>query len=216
MVVYNSMLTQVRPRRPTGLVRLRALLALLTVSSSLAGIHAHARGGERSRSPKWDGVSRLRTEVPADKLRATAEDKQFDRAVRAKAVFSLFANYLRPPKDGRSIAAVVGAAPWLAESRLDGIHGVGGLIPLETIFDGTPFVLALFPNKQGVSDWTVYLRLSGADMSAADAKAFLSGNVTKGADSTLIEFSLCFPPDGKARIGRVEHFTAKGLSVFSP
>ena len=216
MVVYTSMLTWVRPRRPTGLVRLRALLSLLAVSSSLAGIHAHARGGERVSSARWDGVSRLRTEVPADKLRATAEDKQADRTVRAKAVFSLFANYLRPPKDGRSIAAVLGAAPWLAESRLDGIHGVGGLVPLETIFDGTPFVLALFPNKQGVSDWTIVFRLSGAEMPVAGARALLSGTGTKGADSTLIEFSLCFPPDGTARVGRVEHFTVKGVSVFSP
>jgi hypothetical protein len=167
--------------------------------------------------PKWNGVSQLRADIPVERLRAIAEDKSAERRTRAKAVFSLFANYLWPPKDSSNVGAVLGTAPWLTESRLDPIQGVGGLVPLETIFDGTAFVLRLFSDKNGWSDWVIYLRLSGADaQSAVDGKSFLSGSATKPRSSMLMEFALCFPPQGKGLERRVERFTAKGISTFSP
>src|SRR5262249_16228351 len=125
---------------------------------------------------RWDGVSRLKgTKEPAD-LHRVADNASLDRAKRAEAIFSLFANYLRLPQGAADVGESLKAEKWLNEASLQGVYVLGGWVPVEMTFEDTVFCLRLFPNKAGWSDWVIYFRLSGGSGRTEDeGRAFLRG-----------------------------------------
>jgi hypothetical protein len=190
---------------------------LLGVTTAwLSGAFARQAAGRPS-GPRWNGTSELQDKTPASVMRAIADDATFDRRRRARAIFSLFANYLRPPQVAAGIGGVLGHPAWLASARLDGVYALGGLIPVELTAADTVFCMRLFPNEKGWSEWVIYFRLSGGPhRPVSDAEAFLSGSVSRSNAGSMQEFALCFPPGGKTRMGRIERFSAEGISVFLP
>jgi hypothetical protein len=184
-----------------------ALAAVLLVATA-----SNAEGAKNATGIHWNGRSLAQDTRSAVALRTIADDATSSREARARAIFSLFATYLRPPLGGRAVAALLAPARWLGESRLEGVYSLGGWIPVEMGLDSTAFCLRLFPDHRGRSEWVIYFRLSGGkDQSAEAAQAFLQKGVGVGA--ALMEFALCFPPVGKQRMGRIERFTAQGIAV---
>jgi hypothetical protein len=150
-------------------------------------------------------------------LRALANDRSLDRKARARAIFSLFASHIRPPANGVTMANILSPATWLVECRLDGVYALGGKIPVEMGATETAFCLRLFPNSEGWSEWVIYFTLPGGrGRPVSDARDLLAGKVPGGEDLRMNEFALCFPAEGKARLGRTERFTARGISAYGP
>ncbi len=112
---------------------------------------------------------------------------------------------------------ILSPATWLVECRLDGVYALGGKIPVEMGLTETAFCLRLFPNSEGWSEWVIYFTLPGGrGRPVSDAREFLAGKVPGGQDPRMNEFALCFPAEGKARVGRTERFTARGIGVYGP
>ncbi len=150
-------------------------------------------------------------------LRAVANDRTLDRKARVRAIFSLFASYVRPPANGATMADIMSPATWLVECRLDGVYALGGKIPVEMGITETAFCLRLFPNLEGWSEWVIYFTLPGGrGRPVSDARDFLAGKVPGSQELRMNEFALCFPAEGKARMGRTERFTARGIGVYGP
>jgi RNA polymerase sigma factor (sigma-70 family) len=149
-----------------------------------------------------------RHETPPEKLRQLADDTTADRKKRVEAVFSLFANHLRPPKDAAAVHEILGEANWLKDAKLYAIHALGGQIPLEWRQGDSVFVLHLFADRDGHSDQVIYFELSGGTgRTAEEGLAFLRGGKGLKGDPKLVEFTLCFGD------GRFERFSDKGTLV---
>lgn len=173
---------------------------------------AEGQPGELTAPP----ASRSASKASAADLRKSADDPRADRAVRAAAVFALFANHLKPPCGAAAASDALGEATWLAETGIGRIDLVAGLVPVEFGGDGTVYCLYLFPLKDqgGWSDWVIYLRLSGSFHSVDDLRAFFHSGKGLKDKPELVEFALCYPsPPNELFYGRVEHFGPKGLTV---
>jgi hypothetical protein len=135
----------------------------------------------------------LKSETPLEKLRQIADDPTADRIKKVEAVFTLFSNYLQPPKDAAAVRDTLGQANWLKDAKLYVIHTLGGEIPLEWRQGDSVFVLHLFPDRDGHSNEVIYFELSGrAGRSAEEGLAFLRGAKGLKGKPRLVEFALCF------------------------
>lgn len=198
------------------LSRREMLLRVGIVCASAEYAGKHALGAEPG-GLRWDRTSQLREKTSAAELRTVADDGTLDRRQRARSVFALFANYLRPPQAVEGMRTILGHPSWPAKARLDGVYALAGWIPVELTTKDTVFCLRLFPNQTGWSEWVVYFRLSGGrDRPVTDAEAFLSGNDGPSGAGSMQEFALCFPPSGQERVGRIERFSVKGVAVYPP
>src|SRR5262249_38305267 len=139
----------------------------------LAQVMAEAEGADL----RLDGVSRLNNEVALAELQRIANDDTAAREKRSEAIFSLFANNVKPPRSAEKVANTLRSEKWLIDANLYGVYILAGMIPVEWTFEDTVFCLHLFPDKKGWSDWVIYFRLSGGSgRSAEQARAFLQGN----------------------------------------
>jgi hypothetical protein len=175
---------------------------------------AIAQKAREESGPRWDGVSRLKCEAAPADLNRAANDVSVSREKRAEAIFSLFANHVKPPQGAAAVARVLKGEKWLNEAKLRGVYLLGGVIPVEWTSEDTVFCLLLFPDKEGWSDWVVYFRLSGGSGRTEDeAHAFLRGDKDLKGTPKLVEFALCFP-EGKNQSRRIERFAEQGISVL--
>jgi len=169
--------------------------------------------------PRWDGSSLLQTKVPAAELRKIAANRSLSKEERGKAIASLFANYLRPPQNAQNVGAILGDAPWLAESRLESVHFFTGIWLIDIQAKGTIFVLDFPSDLTGGRRYHIDFRLSGQDtwLTSDDARAFLTGHgKPPAAPLVLAEFSVSFPTNDNTQIPRVERFSEKGIAVYLP
>jgi hypothetical protein len=158
-------------------------------------------------------VSRSASKASAADLRKVADDRRADRAARAAAVFSLFANHLRPPRGAAAAGEVLGDAKWLDDAKFHRVLVVAGLVPVEFPGKGPVYCLYVFPMEDGWSDWVIYLRLSG-DWKEDDLRAFLRGGKGLKGEPELVEFALCYPDRPGDLDGWVERFDLSGLRVM--
>jgi hypothetical protein len=184
-------------------------------AAAIGGLAAGLYGStEEAKEPPARPNRRSASKASAEELRTVADDPKAARADRAAAVFALFANYLPPPARADGAAAALGDAGWLADARFRKVVVLVGWVPVQIGGGSSTYCLYLFPDKDGWSEWAVYLRLSGPDHSEADAAKFFRGERLKESPK-LVEFALCYPsPKGKQHNGRVERFGADGLKVY--
>jgi hypothetical protein len=149
-------------------------------------------------------------------LNKRANDPTEPQAVRARAVFALFAQYVRPGSSVDEVRRVITDNDWLREAHLEGVRVMGGKVPVEYPLEDTVFCLHLFPldAEKKQSPWVMYFRLSGK-LRDQDGLAFLRGEKSAG-NPKLMEFALCFPAsiESSDHVGRIENFSAKGTSVL--
>ena len=175
----------------------------------------HAPEESSQDRPPSQPVSWSASNTSAADLRKTADDPRADRASRAAAVFALFANYMKPRCSATKAGEALGDAKWLTHSDLNQLPGIAGLIPVDFGGDGTVYCLYLFSDRDGGSDWVIYLRLSGRDHTEDDLRTFLRGGNGLKANVELLQFALCYP--GKQRtleLGRTERFGPDGLVLW--
>jgi len=148
-------------------------------------------------------------------LNALANEKKASRADRARAVFSLFANYIRPGDSAVEIRRVLVDTRWLQESTVEGVYDIAGWVPADFTADDTVFSIHLLHvgTDKERSPWFIYFRLSGRHSyeRERDGLRFFQSDTTLPGNPKIIEFALCFPEGG-----RVERFTMKGVHVYMP
>lgn len=154
------------------------------------------------------GESTLASEKTLSELNRIADNGSVDQRARANAIFAIFANYLRPPKDRGALKSAIGSARWLRDAEVTAIDQEKTLVPLASTPNDSIFRL-LSVGKGNWNPWTIYLRLSGGNRTGAEAWAFLRGDEVPG-DPQLLEFALCFPDDG------IEQFTAENIEIIPP
>jgi hypothetical protein len=136
--------------------------------------------------------------LPGD-ARLLADDPTGDRRSRCMAIFSAFADYVRPGCTSGEIARLLGPAPWMDEAEISRVGGGGGGWPILPGFDETMFSVRLFPKDEAWGDmWEIYVILSRPaapeDPCCPDVepRAFLRGAVTDNRVQ-IREFMLCHP-----------------------
>jgi len=143
------------------------------------------------------GVGRLNSEATPLELHRIANNASVAREERAAAIFSLFAKYLQPPVGAAAVAKVLNGEKWLNEASLEVVDRVAGWVPVKMNFGDSVFCLYLFPRRDGWSDCVIYFRLSGPCRTVDEARAFLRGAGNLKDSPKLVEFALCFYPEGQ-------------------
>jgi hypothetical protein len=163
-------------------------------------------GSANSYAQKFrETTSSLRSNLSVQVLGRIANDTGSESAVRARAVFMLFANYVRPGANAAAIAEVFPDPRWWDECVCQQGEGGAGRLPVRLLAGHTVFFLLLFPTTPPWG-WCVCFTLSG-QRSAEDAMAFLRGARHLQGDPVIGEFALCFPN------GRTERFHGDQVSV---
>ena len=173
---------------------------------------------DASDDPPWDDVSSLKSEATASELQGIANDASMPRDKRAKAIFSLFANYVKLPQGAAAVGKVLKCEEWRSGCMISGItfHS-GPSLPVKMGPRHSVFSLRLFPSGTDSKHWVIYLRLSGGpNRKDGEARAFLQGAENLKGDPQLVEFALCFPAAEQYRMGRIERFSEKGIAVYDP
>ena len=128
-----------------------------------------------------------------------AGDSKQDRRSRCMAIFSVFADHVRPGCTSGEIARLLGPAPWMEEADVSGFGGGAGGWPILPGFDETMFIVRLFPNDEAWGDvWGIYVILSRPESPDdpccpdVEPREFLRGAVTDSSIQ-IREFMLCHP-----------------------
>jgi len=158
----------------------------------------------------WDGCTSLKSSIPISTLNALANDASTNRTVRAKAIFTLFANYVKAGCSAEDIKRVLTDTRWLKKSHVEAIQNLDGWIPLGFTGHETWVCIELFPLKWDppYDQWLIYFSMTGRGRSDQEAWAFLRGDTTLADSPKMIEFALCFPY-GK----RFERFSTRGIHI---
>jgi len=154
-----------------------------------------------------------------------ANDPTRDRDTRCRAIFELFASYVRPGFTSQQMQSAIPESKWLSECAVsnDGAAG-GGSLPIYSPNGYTPFLLRLFPDKTGKSDWLISFNLRNADeqgdRTTEEALEFLAGT-HPDKRLKLLEFAFIYPLCGTSDhpgtdINIIERFQGQrvGLKVF--
>jgi hypothetical protein len=192
-------------------------LSLISVAAPLLSLERRLLANQTTGRgwSNWTASLAYSKASPAS-LREVANGRTAGRKFRAKAVFSLFATYIRPAVGSEAVGNVLSPLSWLAESRLEGVYALGGWIPVEQGLTDTAFSVRLFPDPNGTSPWIMYFTLSGArGRSESDAREFIAGKMANRGEVTLVEYALCWLGEGQ-RSGRIERFSSKGMRALDP
>lgn len=154
-----------------------------------------------------------------------ANDPTRDRDTRCRAIFALFASYVRPGFTSQQMRSAFPDKKWLSECSVSNIGATGGgSLPIYDPHDYTPYLLRLFPDKTGWSDWLICFNLRDSDehgsRTSEEALEFLAGT-HPDKRLKLLEFAFYYPLCGTSdnpvtEINIIERFQGHrvGLKVF--
>ena len=184
-----------------------------------AGCATNARDRELDLALYWGTKSGLNSPMSAADLyeRATATGET--RSVRSLFICSIFATYIKPGFTSAQIRTVLPDPNWLKDCEIRPIGGLGGANPVHSPNGHSPFVLVLYPDRNGSSDWVISMVLPNrhGHLTLEDVRKFLEGsNPEPGLRIT--EFAIEYPlskseekPPG-ARL--TERFTKRGVGLI--
>jgi hypothetical protein len=168
----------------------------------------------------WDDTSSKLSIETVESLNAIAKDSIFPREDRARAVFKLFANYIRPGFTAEEVHKVLTDTSWLQDTNLfcpllrTGWRPVSGEMPRDHYCS-----VILFPDEadKPFGGWGIEIIISSSGHPLEkEALAFLRGETMLEKNARIIEFALCFP--GEQNLGRYrrrfEKFGVRGAHVY--
>jgi hypothetical protein len=164
----------------------------------------------------WDGHTVLTSAESIAALNTIANNLGNHRAERARAVFKLFANYIKPGQTAAEVHKVLTDTAWLQDTNLHGVYDIAGWVPVELTTEDTVFGLKLFSEAtdSNLGPWMIWFRLTGHDRTEKEACAFLRGDMTLVGKPQIVEFALCFPSERPLHSGRTERFGRRGIHVY--
>jgi hypothetical protein len=155
-----------------------------------------------------------------------ANDPARDPEERARSVATLFASFVKPGFSSEQMRSAIPDNRWLQACSVSecGASGGGGLL----IYRQTgmsPFILRLFPDATGWSDWVIIFNLPDDDWPhgvrrSEQALAFLSGK-EQDKRVRLSEFAIWYPICGSrasptTQVYLTERFAGKRVGVMLP
>jgi hypothetical protein len=154
-----------------------------------------------------------------------ANDSTRDRSMRCRAVFQLFASFVKPGFTSQQMRSAIPDNKWLSECSVSpcGAAG-GGSLPIYNPIGYTPFLLRPFPDKTGWSDWCICFNLRNAlgqgDRTPEEALAFLAGTHTDKR-LKLMEFAFYYPICGASdnpatEVDIIERFQGQRVGLKVP
>jgi hypothetical protein len=151
-------------------------------------------------------------------LNAVANDPAKNQEDRARAIFVLFARFVRPGCSSAEIHRVLTNVSWLRDADVYAVRYFAGWGPIMGSLDDTIFEVRPFPGAFDLrpSQWCVAFSLSG-DLREGDAMAFLKGDPSVASPIRMREFALCYPASlapGRS-MGRFEVFSTRGIHVYN-
>ena len=165
------------------------------------------------------------SEVSAARLCEWANDPARDPEVRASAVATLFANFVKPGFSSEQMRSAIPDNRWLQVCSVLGCGGTGGgSLPIYCQSGTSPFILRLFPDATGWSDWAIIFNLPDDELHGARTSkqglAFLSGR-EQDKRVKLLEFAMWYPICGSrasptTQVYLNERFTGKRVGVKLP
>jgi hypothetical protein len=171
-----------------------------------------------NRHPYWGSYSVLKSNESPEKLNALANDTSMPDRYRALAAFRLFATHVRLGLSPAEVHKVLGNVNWLRTAKVFSLGAGTGYSPVEFTPSDSPFVILLFPDKDGQSDWRICLVLSGhplhSQAPADEPLRFLEGDPTLRSNARLKEFALSFVGGIPGYTARTERFSQRGLEVY--
>ncbi len=190
------------------------LVAGVLAAATLAGCVNPERIGRTTTDDQyfWKRHYTVPIEMSPQNLNDEASEPKVERALRCQDIFYLFGAYIRPGYSSKQIGEVMRGAKWLDEARLDPVGGLGGWVPIFAGRNDTMFVLYVFPDNRGVSDWSIYFTLSQFESRTVEEErrkvlVFFKGTLPdKGV--RLREFALCYPQC------KIERFTKRGVGLM--
>lgn len=208
----------------------RICIPLLFLIGSLLGC-ATDRDAERGVTQRtfdaeffWRSKSTFAGNTPAEALCQVANDPTLDRRLRCVAIARLFASFVKPGFTSEQMRHAIPDKRWLSACSVYpcGAAG-GGSLPIYNRRDCSPFILRLFPDATGWSDWVIIFNLPEPDAplhgarSSEEALAFFSGT-HPDKRLKLVEFVIEYPVCGSSdtptkEVSVVERFTKKGVGL---
>jgi hypothetical protein len=171
-----------------------------------------------NRHPYWGTYSVLKSNESIATLNARANDASVPDTHRALAAFRLFATYIRPGQSAAEAHKALPDANWLRSAKVFSTGAGSGYAPVKWTSADSPFVILLFPDKDGQSDWRICFVLSGhpphGPAPAEEALKFLEGDPKLRSDARLKEFALSFVGGIPGYTTRSERFSQRGLDVY--
>ena len=166
----------------------------------------------------WRESSGLKSDDTAATLKAIANDESLPARYRALAVFRLFANHLHPGESSAEVHDALANSSWLQNAKIFGTGTGSGWAPVEWTLGDSPFVIVLFPDKHGQSDWLIWLVISGHPPNVPyrekELLKFFEGDLALQAEPKLKEFALCFTGGIYGYTTRSERFSLQGIYVY--
>ena len=184
-----------------------------------AGCATSARDREFDLGFYWGTKSGLNSSMSAADLyeRATAADAT--PTVRSLFICKIFATYIKPGFTSAQIRAVLPDPRWLKDCEIRSIGGVGGAIDVYSPNGTSPYLLVLFPDRNGSSDWVISMVLPDrhGHLTLEDARTFLEGSNPE-TGLRITEFAISYPlsqreekPPGPRL---TERFTKRGVGLI--
>ena len=204
----------------------RIVILLLFLTGSLLGCATHGDFDHRALDAEffWRSKSTFAVDVPAAVLCQNANNQALDRRTRCEAVARLFANFVKPGSTSEQMLRAIPDKRWLSVCSVYpyGASG-GGSLPVYNGFDYAPFILRLFPDSTGWSDWVIVFNLPEpvaplhGSLSSEEALAFLSGT-HPDKRLKLVDFVIQYPICGNSNSPTTEamvaeRFTEKGVGL---
>jgi hypothetical protein len=171
-----------------------------------------------NRHPCWGNYSVLKSNESLATLNTRANDTSVPDRYRALAAFRLFATCVRPGQSAPEVHKILAGANWLRTAKVFSMGAGTGYSPVEWTPADSAFVILLFPDKEGQSDWRICLVLCGHPLHAPappeEALRFLEGGPTLRSEARLKEFALSFVGGIPGYTARSERFSQRGLDVY--
>lgn len=220
--------------RALPLVVLLATISICGCSTSDDSAYFDSMWNDESPSFSWNGRTILESKDSIDSITLVANDLERTHDERARAVYSLFALYIKPGQDASEVHRVLGDAHWLREARIEEAHPYSGMLPVGDIPNTTFYQMRLFQNeKEGRRrPWIIFFLLSGERYllpqslpvrneefasrryDPLELVAFLKGDMSLKDSPRIVEFALCFPFQEGVAFARIERFGRRGLHVY--
>jgi hypothetical protein len=204
-----------RLRRDVRSMKLKSIPYHIVFAAVLLLAGCGQRSDQPAKPMAWHpGESCLLSEATPAMITEMANNTSLPLTERAKAVFTLFANHVRPGMTSTQVAAVLPNPRWLDESTIAGVYNLSGWVPVEFNMKDTVYFLNLFPalQEEGKAPWSICFRLSGGPTQPESiAQQFIRGELAS-YEPQLLEFALCYAQDRGH--SRYEVFSLYGTKLF--
>lgn len=197
---------------------LRVLTTLVLVGVC-GGCATNSQDREFDSGFYWGTTSGLNSSLSAADLYERATVAGAARPDRSLAICTIFASHIKLGFTSAQIGRVFPDPNWLKDCEIRHSGGLGGAIPVPSPNGYSPFLLLLYPDRKGSSQWAIYLVVPNdrGHLTVEDVRKFLEGS-NHEAGLRVTEFAICYPlsqrDENPPGAECTERFTKRGVGLY--